>query len=261
MACSSAPLGGIVGSMNNNNLLKTKAVKFRKMGLSYGEIKKKLNVSKATLSFWLKNVPLTEEQRNRLYTKQVAILSRGPQSQKERRLREINKILGEAEKEIKFPLSEEAFILFGTALYWAEGRKSGDFEITNSDPNLIIFIVKWFNKVFGIFPDRLSARLNIYPQQNDLEIKKFWADLTGIPLINFGKSYVKPLNKNYKKNNLYYGTIKIRVQKGTDMKYRVYGWIKAVLKEFNEKLNITERKWTSLKETPRPANLPENIKT
>jgi len=244
----------------DNKLLKIKAIKLRKTGLSYGEIKKKLNISKGTLSFWLKDIPLTKKQRNRLYTKQVEILSRGSQSQKERRMREVNKILAEAEKEIKFPLSDETFRLFGAALYWAEGRKSGDFEITNSDPNLIIFIVKWFCKIFGILPDRLSARLNIYPQQDDLEIKKFWVDLTGIPLKNFGKSYVKPLNKNYKKNNLYYGTIKIRVQKGIDMRYRVYGWIKAILKEFNEKIDITERKWVSLKETTRPINLPENIK-
>lgn len=246
--------------MGNQNPLKAKAIELRKKGLSYGDIKKKINVSKGTLSFWLKDVLLTEEQRAKLYTKQVSILSRGPQSQKERRLREVNKILGEAEKEIKIPLSEETFRLFGAALYWAEGRKSRDFEITNSDPNLIILIVKWFCKVFGILPDRLSARLNIYPQQNDLEIKKFWADLTEIPLKNFGKSYVKPLNKNYKKNNLYYGTIKIRVQKGIDMRHRVYGWIRAVLKEFNEKIDITEKRWVSLKETSRPVNLPENIK-
>ena len=241
--------------MKNYNVLKIKAVKLRKTGLSYGDIKKKLNVSKSTLSLWLKDVELTSEQKEKLYTNSILILSSGPQSQKERRKREINNIIENAEQEIKLPLSTETFRLFGAALYWAEGRKSRDFEITNSDPNLIIFIVKWFNKVFGVLPDRLSARLNIYPQQNDLKIKKFWADLTGIPLKNFGKSYVKPLNKNYKKNNLYYGTIKIRVQRGIDMRHKVYGWVKAVLKEFNEKIDITEKKWVSLKKTSRPVNI------
>jgi hypothetical protein len=244
--------------MRDYNILKLKAIKLRKTGLSYGDIKKELNVSKSTLSLWLKNVALTVEQKKKLYTNSILILSKGPQSQKERRKREIDDIIEKAEKEIQTPISLETFRLFGAALYWAEGRKSRDFEITNSDPNLIIFIVKWFNNVFKVSPDRLSARLNIYPQQNEKNIKNFWADLTGIPIKNFGKSYVKPLNKNYKKNNLYYGTIKIRVQRGIDMRHMVYGWIKAVLKEFNEKINVTERKWTSLKKVSRPINLSKN---
>lgn len=241
--------------MRDYNILKTEAIKLRKTGLSYGDIKRKLNLSKSTLSLWLKDVALTEKQKNRFYTNRILILSKGPQSQKERRQREVNKIIENAQKEITFPLSLDALRLFGAALYWAEGRKYGSFEITNSDPNLIIFIVKWFKEVFGVTPDKLSTSLNIYPQQDEKKIKKFWSDLTGIPVTNFGKSYIKPLSKNYKKNNLYYGTIKIRVQKGTDMRLKTYGWIKAILKEFNEKINITEKKWESLKKTNRPINI------
>jgi hypothetical protein len=69
-------------------------------------------------------------------------------------------------------------------------------------------MVRWLKRVFGISPNFLKAWLNIYPQQNELELKQFWSQLTGIPLENFGKSYIKPPNKNYKKNTLYYGTIK-----------------------------------------------------
>jgi len=84
-------------------------------------------------------------------------------------------------------------------------------------------MVKWFKEVLKISPETLKANLNIYPQQNEQEIKQFWSELTGIPLENFGKSYIKPLSKGYKKNNLYYGTIKIRVLKGTNLRYRVFG--------------------------------------
>lgn len=243
--------------MNNYALLKSKAITLRKKGLSYNEIRKEINVAKSTLALWLRDVLLTKNQRQRLYTKQIMILTRGPQSQKERRKREVEKIIEGAEKEIISPLPLEAYRLFGAALYWAEGRKARDFEITNSDPNLIIFFVKWLNDIFGINPDKLTASLNIYHQQKEEEIKRFWSDLTEIPIDNFRKSYIKPSSKNYKKNNLYYGTIKIRVQKGTDMRYKVYGWIRAVLKEFNEKMSSTERKWISLKRNPRPINLSE----
>jgi orotate phosphoribosyltransferase-like protein len=49
--------------------LQSEAIKLRKAGLSYGEIRKKLNVAKSTLSLWLKSIPLTPEQKARLYTK------------------------------------------------------------------------------------------------------------------------------------------------------------------------------------------------
>ena len=236
--------------------LKAKAIELRKKGLSYGEIKKEVHVAKSTLSLWLKAIPLTEKQKKRLYTKSVLILARGPQSQKERRLREIAKIIEEAEKEIQLPLSFETYRLIGAFLYWAEGDKTKNFEITNSDPYFILFMVKWLQRALGVFPQNLRAWLNIYPQQDELELKQFWSQLTSIPIKNFGKSFVKPPNKGYKKNNLYFGTIKIYVQKGIDMRHRVFGWIKAVLKDIAPEVELTQKEWKSLKEVPRPANIP-----
>jgi len=238
---------------------KKRAIKLRRKGFSYGEIAKKMGIAKSTLSFWLKTVSLTREQKECLYTKNVLILARGPQSQKERRIREINTILGKAEKEIKLPLSFETYRLIGAALYWAEGSKTSGFKITNSDPDLILFMVKWLKRAFDIPPEKLKVWLNVYPQQNESKIKQFWSRLTNIPLENFGKSFVKPLNKNFKKNNLYYGTISIKVPKGTDMRYQVFGWIKTVLKDTAPKIKLVQKEWKSLKEVPRPANIRDKL--
>lgn len=232
--------------------LRITATRLRKRGLSYGEIRKKIGIPKGTLSLWLRAVPLKPEHRKRLYTKQVQILSRGPQSQKERRKREIESIVEEARRQIRSPLSREAHKLFGAALYWAEGSKTKNFEITNSDPYLIAFMVKWFEKIFNVSPKIMKAHLNIYPQQNEMEIKKFWSDITGVPIDRFGKSFIKPPNKGYKKNNLYYGTIKVRVPKGTDMKHQIFGWIQVALQDVAPKIKLTQRKWTHLANIKRP---------
>mgnify|MGYP001558738902 CR=1 FL=1 len=231
---------------------KTRAIHLRKRGLSYNEIRRHVPVAKSTLSLWLKGVRLSEEHRKRLYTKQISILSRGPKSQKERREREITTIIQAAEDEIILPLSLDAWRLAGAAIYWSEGSKTNDFEVTNSDPYLILFLVRWLEKIFDIKPETLSARLNIYPQQNEYKIKKFWSELTGIPFKNFGKSFIKPPTKGYKKNNLYYGTIKIRVPRGTDMRHRVFGWIQAALKDLEPKVAELKRRWVSLRNTERP---------
>jgi transcriptional regulator with XRE-family HTH domain len=144
------------------NAPREKAVALRRKGLSYNEIRKKIDVSKSTLSLWLKGIRLRPEYRRRLYTKQIEILSRGATSQKERRSREVDAIIETSMRETSFPISEEAYKLFGVALYWAEGSK---------------------------------PRLNIYSQQDENDIKNFWSDLTGIPMTNFGKTYIKPANR------------------------------------------------------------------
>lgn len=227
--------------------LKINALTLRKQGLSYGDIAKKLRISKSTTSYWLKNIELTAEQRKNLNKNQARHLNYGPKSSHERRQREIKIITEKAEGEISFPLKNETYKLFGAALYWAEGNKINDFTITNSDPLLIQFMCQWFCKIFSIKPEDLSAHLNIYLGQNDLEIKKFWSDITKIPLKNFGKSFIKPLNKNFKKNTLYYGTIKVRVNKGTNFRHRVFGWINKILKDNKQDIEKIDRKWYKLK--------------
>lgn len=227
----------------------------RLRGLSYREISEKTGIAKSTLSLWLKNLSLSSKHRKRLYTKQINVLSLGPQSQKERRARAIEKIIETARQEISTPLSTQTLQLMGAALYWAEGSKGRQCQITNSDPHLILFMVSWIRVVFQIPPTALKARLNLYPQQNKTAIKKFWSDLTGIPLNNFGKSYIKPLSSGYKKNNLYYGTIRIEIPKSADLVHTVFGWIKKSLDEIAPQVRVTQKKWKVLEKTKRPINL------
>ncbi|MFA6341064.1 MAG: hypothetical protein WCX27_02380 [Candidatus Paceibacterota bacterium] len=219
----------------------------RKKGSSYSEIAKEMKIAKSTAKDWCKDIILSSRDRKRLYTKQIAILSQGSKSSHNRRQEEIQIINNKAEKEIKSPLSDEAYKLFGAALYWAEGNKVKDFTITNSDPLLIRFMCQWFCKMFDISPNSLKAHLNIYNDQNEMKMKKFWSDVTGIPLRKFGKSFIKPVNKNYKKNTLYYGTIKVRVEKGTDFRHRTFGWINSVLKNTRNDVENIEKKWYKLK--------------
>lgn len=231
------------------------AVALRRQGLSYNEIRKNVPVAKSTLSLWLKAIRLPAKHRKRLYTKQIAFLSLGASSQKARRQKQISKILEEAKREVTFPISESIFTLMGAGIYWAEGTKRKSFGVTNSDPLLILFMVRWFKEVFDIHTKDLKVWLNIYPQQNERDIKNFWSELTGIPLKNFGKSYIKPRSKDYKRNNLYYGTIKVVVPKGTDSIHRVSGWIEAVMQDRIPKLQNVQMRWEVLQKTPRPINL------
>jgi len=232
------------------------ATALRKKGLSYNEIRQQVPVAKSSLSLWLKNVRLSPKHRARLYTKQVQILSRGTPSQVERRKREIALIMRDAKEEIPLPLSFETYRFLGAALYWAEGSKTKSFTIANSDPVLIAFMISWFKKMFDVSPSTLKAHLNIYSQQNEKEVKQFWSDITRIPIENFGKTFIKPTNKGFKKNNLYYGTIKVYVPKGTDMRYKTLAWIHVALQDAIPAIESKILRWSQLKTVERP---PVNI--
>ena len=236
-------------------LLKRRAIRMRKSGLSYGEIRKKLNVPKSTLSFWLRHIPLSEKDKLRLYDVRIRNMVSGPNSNRVRRESEVEMIIQAASREITHPISSDAHLLLGAALYWAEGTKSGAVSIANSDPVLIAFMVRWFSETFKVSPKSFKAWLNIYPQQNDSDLKHFWAELTGIPVSQFGKSFVKPVSKGIKKNNLYYGTIKIRVPKSTNNKHRIFGWIHGALREYHIKTSATQKRWMRLRAVDKPANL------
>ena len=247
-----------MGGMNAKVNMRVRAIALRKKGLSYNEIRLQVPVSKSSLSLWLKHIRLSPKHRARLYTKQIQILSRGTPSQIERRKREVAVINENARKEISLPLSLETYRFLGAALYWAEGSKTKNFEMTNSDPVLIAFMARWFERMFGVPPSTLKAYLNIYPQQNETEIKQFWSDITGISIQNFGKSFIKPVGKGFKKNNLYYGTIKVYVPKGTDMRHKTLAWIQAALQDLIPTIESKTLRWSHLREVRRP---PVNIHT
>lgn len=248
---SAYSLCGIIGGMDAKTKERILAIKLRKDGLSYGEIMQQIPVAKSSLSLWLKSVRLKPEHRKRLYTKHIMFLSRGAQSQKERRAREVQDILKKAESEISLPLPRVARQLLGAALYWAEGSKKGVCEVTNSDPYLIAFMVKWFESIFDISPKTLKIRLSIYPQQDESKLKKFWSQITGIPVKNFGKSFVKPPNKGYKKNNLYFGTAQIYVPKSVDNKHKIFGWLAAAFKDIAPHVERVKKRWYLLTQVKR----------
>ncbi len=218
--------------------IKKEAKKLRLQGWSYRRIGNKIGVPKSTLSTWLKKVPLLSKFRERLYTKQVEMITRGEYSQKNRRAKEVIEIIKHAKIHIPKVLEYETYRFIGVALYWAEGTKKGLFEITNSDPKLILFMIKWINKIFNIPSNKLRARLNIHKNQTEEKIIEFWSKLCGIPKKNFSKSFIKPANKNYKKNILYYGTIKITIEKSTDLKYTTLAWLDSLLPNISKKVEL-----------------------
>ena len=78
-------------------------------------------------------------------------------------------------------------------LYWAEGnKKTEDIKFSNSDPSMIKFMMKWFREICNVPEKKFRIALHIHELLSRKNVEKYWSDLTGIPLKQFQKTFIKP---------------------------------------------------------------------
>lgn len=222
--------------------LKELAQKLRSKGLSYSEIINKVPVAKSTISLWCRYIPLTTSQRKRLWGKRAENSLKGIVAIQrmfwQRRCIAFDKGLKLVPK-----VTKSARFIAGLMLYWAEGTKTRDVALTNSDPRVIKFMVQWLSEFFNIEKSSLTVHLHLHSGQRESIAKKYWSKLTGIPLSNFQKSFIKPEGSGYRKNILYHGTAKIRVRGNgsTYLLFTILGCIAGVLENFSDELPKPEQ--------------------
>jgi hypothetical protein len=217
-----------------NLISKEKAIILRKKGFSIGEISKKLNRPKTTISYWCRDILLTKKQEERIIKKSISagIKSGLEISKKSKVKRDIlnkkYKILGLNDLG---KISKRDLFILGLGLYWGEGYKKGNYEFgfTNSDPEIIKIFIKWIKEFYKSKESDLILRVsinNIYTEK-EKEIINFWLKITNTKLSQFTKtSFIKSkFKKDYSKNKKYYGTLRIKIRKGSNIKRRVMGSI------------------------------------
>lgn len=216
---------------------KLEAVRLRKLGKSYSEIRKKIKVSKGTLSIWLKDVKLKPEQEKRLYItlrqKNGYRLAKQNQAKKEKITEEIISI---AQKEFKI-INRDSFFIAGLMLYWAEGDKSDESEavkFSNSDPAMVIFMMKWFKLICSVPAKKFRICLHIHKLHCRKNIENYWSGLLKIPLNQFYKTQIKPTSLRHRRNKLYNGTCAVSIS-SKNLFRRIKGWKIGFIKKYKIK--------------------------
>ena len=112
----------------------------------------------------------------------------------------------------KLTSKEKELLIAAIMLYWGEGskRNSQCVAFSNNDPKMIQLFLKFLREICGIHENRFRVFLHLYPDQNEKELKKWWSEITKIPLIQFRKSHIhKGKQGTYKKKSKC-GTISLR---------------------------------------------------
>ncbi|MEK7095086.1 MAG: hypothetical protein AAB917_00305 [Patescibacteria group bacterium] len=191
---------------------KKKAIELRKKGLSYNQIRELIPVSKSTMSLWLRDMPLSNEQINLLRGKNPKRIERFRETMKKKRLAEENQVFLEVSKKFGV-ISRRERILAGLYLYWGEGTKSAPatVAVANTDPDVLKFFLKWLNE-FDISNNQVSVVLHLYSDMDYDKEQTFWSRYLKVPKSCFKKPYIKDskLSDITYKNGFGHGTCNIR---------------------------------------------------
>lgn len=223
-----------------NILEKNRALVLRRKGRSITEISERLNIPKSTIGVWCRNLKLGKKQIERLTKRQKSGSYKGRMKFLERvrreRLFQTKKLKQEGFNEIKNVGKRDLFVA-GIAMYLSEGATSENNEevsFTNSDYRIIIFMKKWFKEICGISNDRfiIQIRINKIHKNKIVGVENYWSKIMGIPLIQFSKTIlIKSKSKKiYPEDNIYYGTIRLKIKQGTQLRRKINGWVAGLLK-------------------------------
>lgn len=212
---------------------KFKAIKLRKKGMTYSEIRNKIPVSKSTLSLWLKDVELTVEQKKRILVGLEKSRFIGGEKKKSERLIRIEEIKTQARKEF-MSLSKNPLFFSGLALYAAEGDKNSmeRVKFANSDPNIILMMMKWFRQICNVPENRFRIAVHIHNLLCNKDVINYWSSLTKLPKTQFHKPYVKETSLRQRRNILYNGTCSIVIS-SRDLFRKIMAWKQMLFEEFD----------------------------
>jgi transcriptional regulator with XRE-family HTH domain len=213
---------------------KNMAVSLRQKGTSIADIAKKLMVSKSTVSYWCRDVVLSSKAREKIvlasHRKSTAGILRYTEGLRQKRIQQTEAAMEEGVRMVG-RMSERDVLMVGLGLYWGEGYKKGsqEFGFTNSDPVMIKFYIRWLQTCFGISNKDLILRISINAmhRQRIKEVESYWVREVAIPFTQFTKTSIikSTIKKVYKNNGEHFGTLRIKVRRGTRLRRVVLGAI------------------------------------
>ena len=129
--------------------------------------------------------------------------------------------------------------MLGLGIYIGEGSKSiVQVRIVNSDPSVIVLMIRWFHEISFIPENHMFLRIHTYPNSNEKELLDYWREVTRLPPSQFQKTYYDTRNnkKKHKEGTTPYGTAHLSIKSlsrkdlGVLFTRRLLFWTEIVLK-------------------------------
>lgn len=209
------------------------ARKLRKEGNSIKEIEKIVGVSRSSISVWVRDIELNEQQKSDL--------NRKGQSSETREKRRLTRLRNETRRRSVFlrngiqminELQAIDMFALGLGLYWGEGTKTGRgrIELSNADPRVIQLFLHFLIETCKFPITNVHAHIGMYSHQTVNAAEEYWVNVTGIPRSQFSKTSIQRSRSGKgERDALPYGTLNIAVY-DTQARITLEGWIQGVYK-------------------------------
>lgn len=163
------------------------------------EIADELDVSKGSVSLWVRDVDFEPRPRNRGHS------SNRPHPLHVRKLAEIERCRIEAE-ELIGDLSDRDLELFCLALYAGEGAKAdGPVKIANTSVELMRTFVTWLRRSFQIDETRLRVVLYLHADLDLDAATDYWSNALDVSPDQFTKPYRAVVDETRRTNRHEHG--------------------------------------------------------
>jgi transcriptional regulator with XRE-family HTH domain len=204
-----------------------RARELRAGGCSVKEIERLLGVARSSVSRWVKDVELTDEQRRALALR----VSEGRLQAAERKAEAARCLRREYQQEgRRLARERDGSYAAGCMLYWAEGdKRRNTVGLANSDPQLLTVFASFLRRHFAVLDDAFRVYCNLFADHaaRKQQIEEFWLSALDLPSTCLRKSTVNTYSKYSEKkrcNKLPYGTCKLVVH-SSKIVQTIYGSI------------------------------------
>lgn len=207
----------------------------RSEGWSLRAIAAKVNCAKSSVSKWISDIELTDEQIEKLKSNQDkgrAKAAKHPRSSKQKWANIRNGIIASSQKEISTKYSNKILKIVGAALYWAEGYNASRNAIVfaNTDPRMIKLIMLFFREICKVPEGKFRGKIFIHPHLNVKEAEKYWSNVSGISLAQFNKPLLAVSKSSLgKRDTLPFGTFSVMIG-DVYVCSKIKGWIQGLSK-------------------------------
>jgi transposase-like protein len=201
----------------------------REEGAAINEIARRVGVSKSSVSLWVRDIELTDEQRQALLERNPAYNRQHSGWTKLAEHRRAERVAYQEDGRLRARRSDPSFVA-GCMLYWGEGSKQrNQLQFANADPLMARFFVDLLKTHFGLRGDEIRITCHLYADhlEKQLQIEQHWLDVLGLPRESLRKSVVNVYSKYSKRKrvgNLPFGTCRVVVSR-TWVVQTIYGAI------------------------------------
>ena len=200
------------------------AIELRKKGFSYRQIETSISIPKSTIAYWVRSVPLTEIQLQKLKDNRSRSARENARKKKSKIAQRMDEIQNASVRDIR-QISKRELWLMGIILYWKSLGANTDLKkgilFTSSNPDIVKFFLGWLRNVGDIKRDEL--KFYILSRRKTVEQIKHWAEILQYPEEQF-RDYPHQSKKSL---------LQIRVKSSSLLVHQIIGWIEGIKKELH----------------------------